>query len=73
MINAAPTMTRKHFEFMADTMGAEIYPSRMEVIADQIAATNPNFNRQKFIDRAEKAWLDAHRDEWEIRDDEIPY
>ncbi len=72
MINAAPTMTRQHFEFIADAVGKEVYPPRMEEIADLIAKSNPKFDRQKFIDRAEKAWLDAHKEELELND-YIPY
>lgn len=66
------TWTRSDFDFLANVVGREVYPSRMEEIADKIAETNPRFNRQKFIDRAEKAWLNAHKEELELYDG-IPY
>jgi len=59
-------------DIIAEAIGAEVFPSRLQPIADQLEKINPNFNRQKFIDRAEAAWLKAHEDEWKV-DDEIPY
>jgi hypothetical protein len=65
-------MTEQHIEVLADAIGSEVYPSRMEEIADKIQEINPRFNRKKFIDRAERAWLNAHKEELEVYD-YIPY
>jgi hypothetical protein len=40
-------------------------------VADELAATNPRFDKEKFLRRATKAWEDRH-EIGEI-DDEIPY
>lgn len=62
-------MTRKDFEWIADWSGQLAYsPTRIEMIADDLETINPRFNRQKFLDRAFKAWEVNH----DI-DDEIPY
>jgi hypothetical protein len=41
------------------------------MIADDLAKTNPRFNREKFLTRATKAWEQNHLGE--RIDDEIPY
>jgi hypothetical protein len=65
-------MSLQHFEFIADTIAPKLsWPSHIAYIADELAKTNPNFNREKFCNRAEKAWWQAHPIV-EI-DDEIPY
>lgn len=56
--STVPKMTRQHFEFIADTIQRLQWASKIDlpyvaqVFADELAATNPNFNRDKFIRRA---------------------
>lgn len=70
---STPRMTRAHYQFIADNIGPHVaYPSRLHDIADKLAATNPLFDRHKFIQRATKAWEDANLDEYEL-DDEIMF
>lgn len=70
---SAPRMTRAHHQFIADNIGPHIsWPSRLHEIADKLATTNPRFNKDKFIQRATRAWEDAHLDEYEL-DDEIEF
>jgi phosphoenolpyruvate carboxylase len=65
-------MTRKHFEWVADTVAPMVNsPLIIERIADDLEAMNPRFDRDKFVDRAIKAWEKNHIPE-DI-DDEIPY
>lgn len=65
-------MSRQHFEFFADVVGPMVgYPSQLQDIADKLEATNPRFNREKFLERAIKAWEDNH--EIGELDDQIPY
>jgi len=69
----APKMTRQHYTFLADVVGPMVaWPSHLHDMADELAATNPLFNRNKFIQRATKAWEDANLDREEL-DDEIGY
>ena len=71
--NTAPRMTRSHYEFIATQIGPHVsYPSRLHDIADKLAATNPLFDKHKFIQRATKAWEDANLDDHEL-DDEIRF
>lgn len=57
----APKMTRQHYEFIADIMGPQVaWPSHLHSIADALVATNPLFNKQKFLDRAVAAWEKNH-------------
>ena len=70
--NKPPRMTRAHYLFIADTLGPMVsWPSQIQTIADELARTNPRFNRERFINRAVKAWEANHKMP-EI-DDEIPY
>lgn len=63
------SMTRKHFEWVADSIAPMVNsPLVIEQIADDLASMNPRFNRDKFVERAIKAWESKH----DI-DDEIPY
>lgn len=65
-------MTRQHFEFIADKLAPKLsWPSHIEYIANELEKANPKFNKQKFIDRAERAWFDSNPIE-EI-DDAIPF
>jgi len=70
---SAPRMTRAHYQFIADNIGPHLsWPSTLRDIADKLAATNPLFDKEKFIQRATKAWEDAHLDDYEL-DDEIMF
>lgn len=68
-------MSRQHFDFLAETVGPMVgWPSQLHDLADKLAATNPRFNRDKFISRATNAWEEAHQHVYEQPiDDEIPY
>ena len=65
-------MTRKDYEWIADRIGPMMYsPIGLELIADDLEATNPRFNREKFLARATKAWEKNH--DIPTIDDESPY
>ena len=65
-------MQQRHFEYLADKVAPLMgWPTQIVEMADRLADTNPRFNKEKFLDRAIKAWEEAHPVE-EI-DDEIPY
>jgi len=65
-------MSKQHYEFIADTIGPMVgWPSHLHSIADELEKTNPRFNREKFLQRATKAWEDNH-DIPDV-DDYIPY
>ena len=68
-------MTRKHFEWVADTVAPMVNsPLVIERIADDLASMNKRFNRDKFLDRAIKAW-ERHNLPFEVDGvyfDEIP-
>lgn len=65
-------MTRKDFEWIADRIGPMMHsPIGLEMIADDLEAINPRFNREKFLARAIRAWEDKH--DIPTIDDEIPY
>ena len=73
----APRMTRAHYNFIADVIAPHIsWPTKLREIADELEATNPAFDRRKFLSRATKAWESA-QDVDEItefvHDDEVPY
>ena len=64
-------MTRQHFEWLADKVAPVLpWPTHIEVLADELAATNPRFDRSKFVARAVKNWEDNYNPP-EI-DDTIP-
>lgn len=65
-------MSKQHFDFIADTVGPMVgWPSQLHDLADQLAMSNPRFDREKFINRATNAWEKNYvRKEFE---DEIPY
>ena len=66
-------LTRQHFEFIATHIAPHIkWPTHIEEIADKLESSNPRFNRDKFIQRAVKAW-EANNLPEEINDDYIPY
>ena len=71
-MQTAPRWTRKDFEYFADLIGPLVsWPSHLHVVADELAATNPRFDREKFLRRATKAWEDKH--DIAAINDEIPY
>lgn len=73
MLNKAPNMTRQHYEFIADHIAPKVeWPSHLHDIADTLAATNPRFDKQKFLVRATKAWENNNLQQEQI-DDEIMY
>ena len=50
-------MSRQHFEFITDTIAPLLESATsVEVIADKLEETNPNFNREAFTQRALKNW-----------------
>ena len=71
-MQTAPRWTKKDFEYFADLIGPLVgWPSHLHEVADGLEATNPRFDRVKFIRRATKAWEDKH--DYAPIDDEIPY
>jgi hypothetical protein len=65
-------MQQRHFEYLADNVAPLMaWPNQIIKMADQLASTNPRFDRKKFIDRATKAWEAANP--MEPVDDYIPY
>lgn len=68
-------MSKQHFDFIADTVGPMVgWPSKLHDLADELAKSNPRFDREKFITRAINAWEQAHQHIYEAPiDDEIPY
>ena len=50
-------LSRQHFEFIADDIAPLLdSPTSIEVIADKLEDTNPNFKRETFTQRALKNW-----------------
>jgi len=65
-------MTRKHFEWVADSIAPMVNsPLVIERIADDLASMNPRFNRKRFIDRAVAAW--DRKNKPEVMHDDIPH
>lgn len=63
-------MTRKDFILIADHVGPLLSPQAHITVADALEETNPRFDREKFLKRANKAWEDKHL---AAINDEIPY
>jgi len=64
-------LTKKHFEFIADTVGPVVgWPSQLHELADKLAETNPRFDKDKFLRRATQAWEDNNLEDIE---DQIPH
>lgn len=54
-------MTRQHFEWLADKVAPTLpWPTHIEMLADELVATNPRFDRDKFVARAVKNWEDNY-------------
>lgn len=65
-------MSQRHFEYIADNIAPLLnWPPQIVEMAEQLASTNPRFNKEKFIERATKAWEQAHP--IVELEDEIPY
>ena len=65
-------MQQRHFEYIADNVAPLLpWPAKIQDMADKLAATNPRFDRKKFIDRATKAREAANP--MEELDDYIPH
>lgn len=71
-MQTAPRMSKAHFDFLADTFGAVVpWPTHLKSVADELEKTNPRFDREKFLRRANAKWDETH--ELPELDDEIPY
>lgn len=67
-----PLMQKRHLEYIADRVAPLLaWPTRIQELADELAKSNPKFNREKFVTRATAAW-EKHNPPPEL-DDEIPY
>ena len=65
-------MQRRHYEFLADEVAPVLgWPTYITAMADKLAATNPKFDKEKFVARATAAWEKANP--VEDIDDGIPY
>ena len=65
-------MQQRHFEYLADNVAPLLaWPTQISKMADELAETNPRFNKEKFIQRATKAWEAANP--MEELDDHIPH
>lgn len=54
-------MQRRHFEYIADHVAPlTAWPTQIVEMAERLQSTNPNFNKEKFIERATAAWEKAH-------------
>ena len=84
---STPKFTRRDFEFLADVITPHLnWATGIEKIADELARTNPRFNRDKWVNRATNVWeehaieqlAEIHQAEILAEssndiDDEIPY
>ena len=67
-----PKMTRAHYQYLSDIFGSVVpWPHSLEGIADELAKTNPRFDRDKFIRRATEQWEKTHA--VDPIEDSIPY
>lgn len=68
-MQAAVKMNRAQLDYLADVFGDLVpWPTSLEAVADKLEATNPRFDRDKFIRRATERWESNHPFA-----DEIPY
>lgn len=65
------TVTVNIEELEGVVAGMISWPSAAQEIANYLSATNPGFDRQKFLRRIEEQW--EGRNEFPDPDDEIPY
>jgi hypothetical protein len=69
-----PSFTRRDFVFIADHIAPMMHwPTHIHDLADMLDATNPRFNRERFIERATKAWEANYQANLENINDEIDY
>jgi hypothetical protein len=69
-----PSFTRRDFVFIADHIAPMMHwPTHINELADKLQATNPRFNRERFIERATKAWEANYQAHMGDIDDEVPY
>jgi|11_taG_2_1085331.scaffolds.fasta_scaffold178035_1 hypothetical protein len=70
-----PKFTRRDFVFIADEIAPMLHwPTSIKELAQKLRATNPNFNEDKFVERATEAWEDNYQlHRAEQIDDNIPY
>ena len=74
MTRSTPKFTRRDFEFIADYIMPHMsWATGIEQVADDLKRTNPNFNRDKFVDRATKVCEEHYERGRDDFDDEIPY
>ena len=65
-------MQRRHYDSFADEVALVLgWPTYITAMADKLAATNPKFDKEKFVARATAAWEKANP--VEDIDDGIPY
>lgn len=68
----AMRLSKQHFEMIADVVGPLVsWPSHLHTVADELEKTNAKFDREKFLQRAFKAW--ERKYELPTIDDNIPY
>ena len=74
MPQTIPRMTPQHYVFIADMIGPMVaWPSHLQTLANELAATNPRFDKDKFIQRAVKAWEANHSQYLQEVEDEVVY
>ena len=57
MARSTPKFTRRDFEFLADVIAPHLnWATGIEKIADELARTNPRFDRDKWVNRATNVW-----------------
>jgi hypothetical protein len=67
-----PNFTRKDFVFIADEIAPMLpWATHIHDLAQKLKVTNRNFDYDRFVERATKAWEENHIPK-DI-DDEIPY
>ena len=74
MTRSTPKFTGRDYEFIADKIAPYLsWATAIKYVADELKATNRNFNYDKFVERAERAWEENYNLSKENFDDEIPY
>lgn len=73
-MRSTPKFTRRDFEFIADEIAPLLgWATGVKEVAQKLKATNPNFDYDRFVNRATEAWERNHLAQAEDIDDEIPY
>ena len=69
-----PSFTRRDFVFIADEIAPMLpWATHIHDLANKLKQTNRNFNYDRFVDRATKAWEANQLANMDEIDDEIPY